>query len=1265
MSDRFTPDQIRTAVTDQRWAGLARVGADLNELIRWDATLLRDARVLVPVDVQALYVPAGDATEFVMLPFALSTADGKPPAEMPQPFAPGQARKPGVHLHWAPPDALLRGGLRNVEEASRNRLGLPPLPDRWLVLRILAPSGTLEPQVKGWVLEADTAKAIPLENWPAASAVTAAAGKTVPRDELTGSAGGTISWAGVYDAVANRLSFHDPLTDVPVRVEGNLAAYLVAGWWSDPRLDPLDGADTVSSLAKRLEELKWKLTGDAENGDQLNLKHSLEATRRQSIGLKSGARYQLPPEIATAARAVSFESKALDAVNPAKRYSPAAFTLVPEAKAVVASEPRWPRSTLLHGVVYGVPVSGPVIVDQRPNEKSLETVMGWHSDDVAATFASAGAAPAERRSLQRMLSAFTGQLLSRLSTADGVVDVEQHEHAAGFASRPGGEGGVDRLRAGATQGPLAAGRAGRNRVAGTRKAKVEVQWAGKNRADLYKGDVRQLYLGDGPQRSKEPVTEVREVPRPAARFYFPLDPTVAVRGAGRSLRYQNRLRFSPDGKLQCRWPSQVQTVAEGVVDGADYIPSLGNGSIPQEVVKLAQSALAQDPYLAPWLAQLESKRRRIDPGQIMARLAAEAAFRYGNDARYDGGTTAFAGKVSRRSPTRMQVADQLRRFSLFKGVDPDPVSVTAWSQPWIPMWLEWEIAITGGERLDGWELSAVDLAAPGSAPSAFQKTITGRSPLHTGTARTLAAAIEKWLEVENQKDTENLGEVDEATEAALDRIADGIDTIDVLSATLDGIRDGLLGLPANAPRSRNADGSLAPTAPVDVARLLAAGLLRLTRARIVDAFGRTLNLPAAGTLLVPERDHGPGTGELWMRPRLLRPSRWNFRLVEPSVTLSPGTEPREASIDQIEPARMINPVIGFLLPDHMDEALEVFDTAGEPLGQLMHEPFGGGVMWEIAPGRTGPADAGPGFDLPPAKEALGLFAAGMVAEDAIARQGEVADPGQESALSAFLRAVDTTLWSVDTFANMGTEHIAGLVGRPIAVVRATLELDIDDDLAELDLSDPARRAAREAAYRDLADRAFPVRLGEITRSDDGLLGFFVDDDYSKFHVVDKIVRDGALDSGRGRGQLGQLGSKPVIPPVAPIVHRYVLAEDTLLVHPGQKVRLTLLMNPAGKAHLTSGVLPRKHVQLAKDWVQPGLSVMAPSLRVGPVLIDADAVRLPKVSVFPKDQIWTRRDTPSSWKNDPILAATQTALLPDIPSSMQEGYIRVGQKGEEV
>ena len=128
----------------------------------------------------------------------------------------------------------------------------------------------------------------------------------------------------------------------------------------------------------------------------------------------------------------------------------------------------------------------------------------------------------------------------------------------------------------------------------------------------------------------------------------------------------------------------------------------------------------------------------------------------------------------------------------------------------------------------------------------------------------------------------------------------------------------------------------------------------------------------------------------------------------------------------------------------------------------------GGVVWEIAPGRPGPPDAGPQFGLAGGRCRSGWFATGLVAADVKDRDGPA--PSAESALTAALRAIDTTLWTVDTFAGLGSEHIAGLVGRPIAVVRAQLWLELQpEDL--LDLSDPAARRGAAARPR----RRWPPR----------------------------------------------------------------------------------------------------------------------------------------------------------------------------------------------
>jgi hypothetical protein len=92
--------------------------------------------------------------------------------------------------------------------------------------------------------------------------------------------------------------------------------------------------------------------------------------------------------------------------------------------------------------------------------------------------------------------------------------------------------------------------------------------------------------------------------------------------------------------------------------------------------------------------------------------------------------------------------------------------------------------------------------------------------------------------------------------------------------------------------------------------------------------------------------------------------------------------------------------------------------------------------------------------------------------------------------------------------------------------------------------------------------------------------------------------------------------------------------------------------------VTSGVAPRKALALARDWFHEALERLSPSFRVGPVLVDPTGIRMPRVTGLGERQTFTRRTTPLTWRDDPILAASQTALVPDDPAALQEGWIRV-------
>lgn len=1312
----------RDVIFSKRFLAADRARLDLGEIATWDRYLLREHRLLVPIDVQALYVEPGSTEAMVALPMLLANGpDGKPIENvedgMPDPFDAGTMRPPGVHLHWAMPDALLRGVLKQQPDATSNRLSLPILPDRWVVLRILLPRGATAVVVTGWVIESDRAVAVSLGNWSeggAASKSATGAGTPIESSQLRGTVGGAVSWSAVYDAVLNRFAFHDPLSDLatvaPNGVDKDCAAYLVAGWWSNAANDPLDAARSNESLHELLERLRWRLL--YEWGDEQWAQQQQEAQfeLRKALGLTTEERWASPrpPSTPNVQRAAAGTATPFVPVETNFLEQPVLATssvFATEASRRFVAKAWHLRSSLLHGAIYGVPVAGDPLVDRRPDSSALSVAMGLHDNDLIAAFASAPQATAEeRRATERLLAAFTAQKINRLASADGLVELEEFEHTVGFSSLPSGSAGNDRYlqrvqtggagglnigknRKASTQGQTSVKRASAARGAAAAQAiSAEVFFSETKRPTLVKAteaminDIARSRVGE-----VLAPTEARVVDRPAPRFIFPNEPMVAIRGASRSLSHGGDGRGSADGKLTCRWPTHVITEISGVIAPDRFVRSLGNGSVPEEILSLAREVVIHDPYHDEWIAAAVSPSTG-DRTAILRRLKAESVMRFGPDGTYDGATVAFhltvaktararrvqaARAATRVEPgvrqTQMMIADELLKFSLYKGVDPDLVGVTTWAQPWIPMWLEWEIKIEGLDprTLEVWRLGSVDLEQAKATIEGQTAVLSGRAHLTTGAASTLHDAITDWLKAEDALDKDNAGQVDESTENALRFLDEAVRNLDIVTAALDGVRTKLLGLPVSDGLRRPGDGTtVSNPKPIQPPHSVIAGSIMLARARLLDTFGRTLDIPLTNVAIPSRSAIADEPGVLSLTPRLLRPSRWQFRLVDAATSV--GTEGREARVDQIDPSLQVNPVAGFVMPDHLDESLELFDINGSPIGELLHEAVSGGVTWEIAAGREGPADAGPLFGLTPAQQPLGLFAAGLVAADAARRKGAPLSPEEsESALSSLLRAIDTTLWTIDTFAALGSEHVAGLAGRPIAIVRAQLRLELRPPV-DIDLSDRQSADDWANAEREAARFAFPVRIGELTRSDDGVLGFFVDDDYSKFRLVDKVIATTATDAGRSRGELGLFGNITDLPAPVPFPEGYIAGTDdadTLMLHIGQTVTLTLFMHPAGKASLTSGILPRKAVALARDWVGPGLHAIAPSLRTGPVLVETDLdtknqVRLPKVSVFGKDQNFLWRDTPATWRTDAILAATQTALLPETPAEFREGWIRV-------
>src|SRR5690606_24370869 len=149
-----------------------------------------------------------------------------------------------------------------------------------------------------------------------------------------------------------------------------------AGWWSNPELDPLDGAQTSASLHDRLEELGWHLADDAEGGHALMMMSDVQAAMRSSLGLMTAQRYDPQEKTLQQQTRASSEVVLKQLAENVVAFEPGRSVFVDQVSSVVAAKPKWPRMTLLHGVVPGVPVRASGKVDPRRDPRRMH---GAHS----------------------------------------------------------------------------------------------------------------------------------------------------------------------------------------------------------------------------------------------------------------------------------------------------------------------------------------------------------------------------------------------------------------------------------------------------------------------------------------------------------------------------------------------------------------------------------------------------------------------------------------------------------------------------------------------------------------------------------------------------------------------------------------------------------------------------------------------------------------------------------------------------------------------
>ena len=263
----------------------------------------------------------------------------------------------------------------------------------------------------------------------------------------------------------------------------------------------------------------------------------------------------------------------------------------------------------------------------------------------------------------------------------------------------------------------------------------------------------------------------------------------------------------------------------------------------------------------------------------------------------------------------------------------------------------------------------------------------------------------------------------------------------------------------------------------------------------------------------------------------------------------------------------------------------------------------------------------------------------------------------DTALTALLRVIDTVRATLDPGNNTPDRKVS-LIGEPILVMVASVELETTAETDRKKLAiDPVALAQPPTVP------SIPVRIGDITRPNDGVFGIFkpgATPDQSKFAPVSIDAAQHAILNGLTEGVAynSQTG--------APVNHPFVLNQvNVIAVQPDTPQQAILLTDIRGDIYATAGVLPRKSITLPKDFLDGALDNMEPVFAVGPVFTASTATGSLQ-ALFPPPQVQGYDVSFSPGTGDPAndLGMPPAPPLGDLPSTrvkLDEGWVRLKKR----
>lgn len=1226
------------------------------------------------------------------------------------PFAATGVLEKGIHVHWALPDAFTRA-TTGRDHPPRFR----GVPDLWLVVRFNPLRGTARRTYRSWIVDSIAETVTPLADWTPPDSQSGAQIHTAPgviKRVLRG--WGEWDAAAPFDALTTayypecrrRMGFHDDLSDLGNVTTGRVS-YAVVGWYSQIDFDPYyhEGFQRRDKVGHR-DDLRVNgivATRVSKALVQADLQWNATVERKPGPQIAAGERATL--KAATRVQAASFKARAssVDSLVAAMPISAA----VQQHAIVDALAPDVVKTyTVCHGSVMDVPL----------RETSLTGFSAIQSDKVflypnVQRAMAEVAVNTQQEQEKDWLDMMLGNLGQQSGSLAGVVDLAGAQHARTFQSVPGRSTWYARLEihpkllaavqsfslTDLTMGssvmssghwPMLQARSSLVHVAKGKRAKPIppsnlnepppappagfsddqiVAWIVELRAKFAAArqqaaaagtplDARLIRVqdhrrnaqptpqgrsvdGSGPDQAgwwidmgvdtapidivNDPLhatlAELRrsvagakvhmpdagnlfEVPGP--RWYRPWAPHLVVFGARRSYRHGADGRFRADGHLLTRVAGEAMIglrVGAAMVLGKDLVTStapFNAPGIPPVVGELIQEHLLADGQNGPVM----SANARMQPS--------------GANLRPSPAQMTAASRSLWLTRGKLLNADQQQTIGKVAtiGRPSSPAGLQAWRDWYGPLFLDTEYTHRRKRFNDAWQLPPEHVETVDRVPEVLpdrEQMITERQVATVSVVKVLKQTLVTELTIDPY------GKPIPKKPAPNGVDAQTFDQMDVISAPLAHLDEALF---AAGERERG-------------------GFVHMNKIRLFDTFGTPANWSSTSASLAPLPDWAtalPARLDCW--------GRLNFRLqsaADPTADATPLTPP----------------VCGILLPDFVDQSLEVYDATGQAIGQLTaDDPIRDNpgaartlaVAFTLLPWVASTLPPGADPTLAITNPTLRRFVQALIAQPLSVPAGALG--WHETGFTAMLRVFDTVRSTLDP-AVKPTDTRVRLLGEPILVMNTRLSFEASNQSAH-DLKWNPQSLPEPPALPVLH-----VRVGDVTRPDDGVLGCFL---MGATPAQDRFAPVSLEASAQA--VLNQMIFKGGVMKIEPVTHPFIAGQVAEFDLPANAPFDTVLVADArGSLYATCGVLPRKTIIVPKDFVDPAVKRLEPTFSVGPLLgFDVQGTLVP---VLPAPKIEGMEaefvhDDDTAYPELPVPPVIPVAELPPKRVRLTEGWVRM-------